>query len=115
VEDSGESAVTTPTGERSSPTVLSFRGVTARYAPGGPPALEGIDLDIPRIGHTAFVGPSGAGKTTMFSLMLRFLQPERGELMLDGVPFDQLSLDDVRKRIVYVEQDTPLLPGTVRE
>ncbi|SDM22942.1 ABC transporter ATP-binding protein [Allokutzneria albata] len=113
VEDSN--ATVTPMGERGSPNVLSFNGVTARYVPGGPPALDGVDLEIPRIGHTAFVGPSGAGKTTMFSLMLRFLQPEHGELCLDGVPFGQLSIEDVRKRIVYVEQDTPLLPGTVRE
>ncbi|GAA4032328.1 ABC transporter ATP-binding protein [Allokutzneria multivorans] len=108
-------ASVTSISERGSPNVLSFTGVTARYAPGGPPALDGVDLEIPRVGHTAFVGPSGAGKTTMFSLMLRFLQPEHGELSLDGVPFGQLSIEDVRKRIVYVEQDTPLLPGTVRD
>ncbi|MCP3804755.1 ABC transporter ATP-binding protein/permease [Allokutzneria sp. A3M-2-11 16] len=113
VEESNASV--TSMGERATPNVLSFNGVTARYVPGGPPALDGVDLEIPRIGHTAFVGPSGAGKTTMFSLMLRFLQPEHGELSLDGVPFGQLSIEDVRKRIVYVEQDTPLLPGTVRE
>ncbi|RZQ64778.1 ABC transporter ATP-binding protein [Amycolatopsis suaedae] len=96
-------------------TVLSFRDVVARYAPGAEPALRGVSLDIARTGHTAIVGPSGAGKTTMFSLMLRFLQPESGTLTLDGVPFDQWSVDDVRRRIVYVEQDTPLVPGTVRD
>lgn len=95
--------------------VLSFREVTARYAPGAPAALDGISLDIPRTGHTAIVGPSGSGKTTMFSLMLRFLQPERGELALDGASYDEWSLAEVRRRIVYVEQDTPLVPGTLRE
>ncbi|WP_246258033.1 ABC transporter ATP-binding protein [Amycolatopsis anabasis] len=112
VEHAGETSGAAVPGNAA---VLSFRNVTARYAPGAAPAVEGISLDIPRVGHTAIVGPSGAGKTTMFSLMLRFLQPERGELTLDGVPFDQWSLEDVRKRIVYVEQDTPLLPGTLRE
>lgn len=96
-------------------TVLSFREVSARYVPSGDPTLDKVSIDIPRIGHTAIVGPSGAGKTTMFSLMLRFLHPERGELTLDDVPFGQWSLEDVRRRIVYVEQDAPLVPGTLRE
>lgn len=94
--------------------LLSFRGVSARYAPGVPPALHDVTVDILRVGHIAVVGPSGAGKTTLFSLMLRFLEPERGELTLDGVPLRQYPLDEVRRRIVYVEQDTPLLPGTLR-
>ncbi|MFI9382142.1 ABC transporter ATP-binding protein [Kutzneria sp. NPDC052558] len=95
--------------------VLAFQNVTARYAPGADPVLTGVSLDIARTGHTAIVGPSGAGKTTMFSLMLKFLHPDGGDLTLDGVPFSQLSIEDVRKRIVYVEQDAPLLPGTMRE
>ncbi|WP_020671231.1 ABC transporter ATP-binding protein [Amycolatopsis nigrescens] len=113
VEHAGETTSFGRTVDRA--PVLSFREVTARYAPGAEPALRGVSLDVPRTGHTAIVGPSGAGKTTMFSLMLRFLQPESGQLTLDGVPFEQWSLSDVRKRIVYVEQDTPLVPGTLRE
>jgi len=106
---------TTADGVTPGDTVLSFREVSARYLPTGDPTLDKVSIDIPRIGHTAIVGPSGAGKTTMFSLMLRFLHPERGELTLDGTPFEQWSLEDVRKRIVYVEQDAPLVPGTLRE
>ncbi|MFJ5526266.1 ABC transporter ATP-binding protein [Streptomyces sp. NPDC093249] len=95
--------------------VLSFHQVTARYAPGTRRALNGVSTDIPRLGHTAVVGPSGAGKTTLFSLVLRFLEPESGTVALDGVPLAQYSLDELRRRIVYVEQDTPLVPGTLRE
>ncbi|MCP3802011.1 ABC transporter ATP-binding protein/permease [Allokutzneria sp. A3M-2-11 16] len=113
VEQDGETLITRRAAENE--PVLSFHEVTARYAPGSAPALDGVSFDVPRRGHTAIVGPSGAGKTTIFSLMLLFLHPERGHLTLDGVPFDQWSVEDVRKRVVYVEQDTPLLPGTLRE
>ncbi|WP_433159488.1 ABC transporter ATP-binding protein [Kribbella sp. CA-247076] len=96
-------------------TTLTFENVTARYAPGAAPALQDVTLTIPRAGHTAIVGPSGAGKTTMFSLLLRFLNPESGRLVLDEIPLPDWSLEDLRRRIVYVEQDTPLVPGTLRE
>ncbi|MEU6204515.1 ABC transporter ATP-binding protein [Micromonospora musae] len=95
--------------------VLAFRGVTARYGPDAPPAVSGIDLEIPRRGHTAIVGPSGAGKTTLFSLLLRFLEPEHGELLLDGRPYAAHSHDQVRARLAYVEQETPVVPGTIRD
>jgi ATP-binding cassette subfamily B protein len=96
-------------------SALTFENVTARYAPGAAPALQDVSLTIPRRGHTAIVGPSGAGKTTMFSLLLRFLNPEAGRLVLDEIPLPDWSLQDLRRRIVYVEQDTPLVPGTLRE
>jgi ATP-binding cassette subfamily B protein len=102
----------TTTEERST---LAFENVTARYAPGAAPALQDVSLTIPRKGHTAIVGPSGAGKTTMFSLLLRFLNPDSGRLVLDEIPLPEWSLEDLRRRIVYVEQDTPLVPGTLRE
>ncbi|MFC4563059.1 ABC transporter ATP-binding protein [Nocardiopsis mangrovi] len=103
-------------GRRTAPgPVLSFHGVTARYAPGSAPVLDGVSVDIARTGHTAIVGPSGAGKTTMFSLMLRFLQPEHGHIALDGVPLPDWPLDELRRRIAYVEQETPLVPGTLAD
>ncbi|WP_173163972.1 ABC transporter ATP-binding protein [Phytohabitans suffuscus] len=95
--------------------ILALRGVTARYTPDGPPAVHDIDLDIPRRGHTAIVGPSGAGKTTLFSLMLRFLEPASGELFLDGRPYRAYGHGDVRARLAYVEQETPIVPGTIRD
>ncbi len=95
--------------------LLELRGVTARYGPGAEPAVEGVDLVLPRRGHTAIVGPSGAGKTTVFSLLLRFLEPEEGQLFLDGTPYRELTPGQVRDRFAYVEQDAPVVPGTLRE
>ncbi len=119
LEPSSEAAdtgapVPSPDGDRSG-ALLELRGVTARYAPGAESALDGVDLAVPRRGHTAIVGPSGAGKTTVFSLLLRFLEPEEGQLFLDGTPYREFTPGQVRGRFAYVEQDTPVIPGTIRE
>ena len=103
------------TGPGAGEALLELRGVTARYAPGAEPALERVDLSIPRRGHTAVVGPSGAGKTTVLSLLLRFLEPVEGELVLAGTPYRSLTPKQVRGHFAYVEQDTPVIPGTIRE
>lgn len=94
--------------------VLELVDVTARYAPGANPSLRSVSAAIPARGHTAIVGPSGAGKTTVFSVLLRFLHPESGEVLLDGVPYTDLSYEQVRSRLAYVEQETPIVPGTMR-
>ncbi|KQU47111.1 ABC transporter permease [Rhodococcus sp. Leaf278] len=94
---------------------LEFRSVTARYAPGREPAVHGIDLEVPARGHTAIVGPSGAGKTSVFSLILRFLTPESGEIRLGGTSYEHLTIDEVRSRLSYVEQETPVIPGSIRD
>ncbi|KDN76969.1 ABC transporter permease [Streptomyces olindensis] len=95
--------------------VLELRDVTAAYGPDAEPAVRGVGLAIPRRGHTAIVGPSGAGKTTLFSLVLRFLEPTGGELLLDGRPYREHTHDEIRARLAYVEQDTPVVPGTIRD
>lgn len=95
--------------------VLALRGVTVGYAGADAPALCDVTLFIPRTGHIALVGPSGAGKTTVFSLLLRFIDPASGTCELHGVPYDRVSIGAVRSTIAYVEQETPVIPGTVRD
>jgi ABC-type multidrug transport system fused ATPase/permease subunit len=94
---------------------LEFRGVTARYSPAGEPAVRNIDLVVPARGHVAMVGTSGAGKTTVLSLMMRFLDPDAGQIRLSGTRYDQLSPARTRSVFAYVEQETPVVPGTIRE
>ena len=96
------------------PFIVQFRNVMATYDFSKPPVVKHLDLSIPRYGHTAIVGPSGAGKTTVFTLLLRFLDICGGELFVEGVPARRWSLEQLRNKIVYVEQDTPLLPGSLR-
>lgn len=95
--------------------ILELRGVTAAYGPELPPAVREVDLAIPRRGHVAIVGPSGAGKTTLMSLILRFLEPQAGGIALAGTPYAQLTHAAVRGRIAYVEQESPVVPGTIRD
>ncbi|BBG04843.1 putative ABC transporter ATP-binding protein [Pseudonocardia saturnea] len=94
---------------------VELRGVDARYPGAAEPAVRGLDLVVPDRGHVAVVGPSGAGKTTLLSLLLRFVDPERGELLLGGVPYAELDAHRVRRHFAYVEQETPVVPGTIRE
>ncbi|TDO44241.1 ABC transporter family protein [Kribbella sp. VKM Ac-2527] len=74
-----------------------------------------VSFVVPPGGMTAFVGPSGAGKTTVFSLIERFYEPDSGRVLVDGLDVQAWPLDDLRDAIGYVEQDAPVLSGTLRE
>lgn len=93
--------------------VLELRGVRAAYGPDQPEVVHGADLAIPALGHTAIVGPSGAGKTTLLSLILRFLEPTAGELRLNGRAYSSFTHSEIRAHLAYVEQETPVVPGTI--
>ncbi|MCO8273592.1 ABC transporter ATP-binding protein/permease [Actinoplanes sp. TRM 88003] len=95
--------------------VLQVRDVTLRYQEDARPALNGVTLTIPSRGHTAIVGPSGAGKTSLFSLLLRFLDPQTGDIYLHGRPYRDLTHDEIRTALAYVEQEAPVVPGTIRD
>jgi ABC-type multidrug transport system fused ATPase/permease subunit len=95
--------------------VLELRNVTAVYGPGLEPAVRDISITVPSRGHVAIVGPSGAGKTTLFSLILRFLEPTSGEILLHGRPYASMTHHEIRGHLAYVEQETPVVPGTIRE
>jgi len=83
--------------------------------PGRPrPALDGVSLRIADGSTVALVGPSGAGKTTVASLLLRFWDPQSGRVLLNGHDLRQYRLNDVRARVALVAQDTYLFNDTLR-
>ena len=93
---------------------IRFDRVTFGYDPGHP-VLRNFTAHIPAGSLAAIVGPTGAGKTTLVSLLLRFYRPQRGTITLDGVPLDAYSRDGLRRRLALVLQDTWLFGGTIAE
>lgn len=93
---------------------VRFVGVSFAY-PGGPPVLDGVDLRIPGGTSVAVVGGTGSGKTTLAYLIPRFYDPDRGRVLLDGVDVKRLRLDDLRKAVAVVFEDTFLFSATIRE
>ncbi|PWK82758.1 ABC-type multidrug transport system fused ATPase/permease subunit [Lentzea atacamensis] len=94
---------------------LAFEDVRFRYGPELPEVLRGISVDVPATGMTAFVGPSGAGKSTLFALVERFYEPSAGRILLDGRDLAEWDLASLRAGVGYVEQDAPMLSGTLRD
>ncbi|MFD9034159.1 ABC transporter ATP-binding protein [Streptomyces sp. NPDC059567] len=97
------------------PAALAFEDVRFRYADDLPYIHHGVTFSVPPRGMTAFVGPSGAGKTTVFSLIERFYDPSAGRITFDGLDLDAWEIPRLRSAIGYVEQDAPVLSGTLRD
>ncbi|MGH7585393.1 MAG: ABC transporter ATP-binding protein [Gemmatimonadales bacterium] len=92
---------------------VRFEGVWFRYRAEGPWVLEDVSFTA-RPGETvALVGHTGAGKTTIISLLLRFYDPDRGRILLDGVDIRDPSLSDLRSAVGYVQQDLFLFAGDI--
>jgi ATP-binding cassette subfamily C protein CydC len=96
------------------PAAVALEGVTARYAPGSPAALSGFDLRLEPGRRIALVGPSGAGKTTVTNLLLRFLDPEAGRVTLGGRDVRELHQQDVRRTFALAGQNAYVFNSTIR-
>ncbi|MEM1504702.1 ABC transporter ATP-binding protein [Domibacillus sp. 8LH] len=93
---------------------ISYHNVTFGYE-GKKPVLQNISLSIKAGETVAFVGPSGAGKTTMCSLLPRFYDAQEGFISIDGLDTRKMSLASLRRQIGIVQQDVFLFSGTIRE
>jgi ATP-binding cassette subfamily B protein len=99
---------------------IAFENVEFAYAAQGDaavevkPVLNGVSFEIKRGSRVALVGPSGAGKSTTLSLIERFYEPNSGRILLDGQPISELDRSALRSQLGYVEQDAPVLAGSLR-
>jgi len=94
---------------------LVVRDLRFRYAPGDPPALDGVSFTLPQGGKLAIVGASGAGKSTLVNLLMRFWDYDEGSITLGGQELRCMRQDDVRAQFAVVRQDTHLFSGTIRD
>ena len=95
-------------------SAIRFEGVSFSYSGARRPALSDIWLEVPAGSTMALVGPSGAGKTTIANLLLRFWDPSAGRILIDGVDLHDFQLDHLRARMSLVSQDTYLFNDTLR-
>jgi ATP-binding cassette, subfamily C, bacterial CydC len=106
-----------PESPRPAPTaasVVALEGVTATYAAGEEPALKDFDLRLEPRRWVALVGPSGAGKTTVTNLLLRFLDPVVGRVTIDGRDVREYRQQDVRATFALAGQDAHLFNASIR-
>ena len=94
---------------------LEFSDVSFTHQTASTPALSNISFKVDRGDTIAFVGPSGAGKTTLVKLLVGLYPPKQGEILYNGLSSTVIDLDHLRERIGFVTQDTQLFSGTIRE
>jgi ATP-binding cassette, subfamily B, bacterial len=94
---------------------IEFDGVRFQYAAANRPAVASLSFQVQQGQTIAFVGPSGAGKTTIVKLLSGLYTPDHGRILYNGVSQDRISLDQLRERIGLVTQESQLFSGTIRQ
>ncbi len=94
---------------------IEFKNVSFSYTESIGDSTKDLSLKINKGETAAFVGPSGAGKTTVVKLLLGLYRPTKGEVLINGIDANEIDYDTLRQKIGYVSQDTQLFAGTIRE
>ncbi|HVY94363.1 MAG TPA: ABC transporter ATP-binding protein [Bryobacteraceae bacterium] len=94
---------------------LEFRDAGFQHQSASKPALSGISFTVTRGKTIAFVGPSGAGKTTLVKMLVGLYRPQTGHIYYNGIREDEIEIDGLRNRIGFVTQDSQLFSGSIRE
>ena len=94
---------------------ITYENVSFQHPSASTPALSGISFRVARGETIAFVGPSGAGKTTLVKLLVGLYRPLEGHIYFNGTPEAEIDMDALRERIGFVTQDAQLFSGSIRE
>jgi ATP-binding cassette subfamily B protein len=94
---------------------LEFKNVSFKHQTSSNKALDNISFNVKSAETIAFVGPSGAGKTSLVKLLVGLYQPQEGEIVYNGHNYNLINLDQLRSQIGFVTQDTQLFSGTIKE
>jgi ABC-type multidrug transport system fused ATPase/permease subunit len=94
---------------------LAFHDLAVRYAPHLPRVLDGVSFRAPAGAKVGVVGRTGAGKSTLFQALFRFIEPERGAITIDGVDIGSVPLPRLRRALAIIPQDPTLFAGSVRK
>ena len=94
---------------------LQFEGVGFKHQTAQQRAIENISFTVNKSETIAFVGPSGAGKTTLMKLLVGLYRPQEGRILYNGIDENNIDFEDLRNQIGFVTQDTQLFSGTIRE
>jgi ATP-binding cassette subfamily B protein RaxB len=94
---------------------IELRGISFRYSPSDPYILRDVNLAVRPGEHVAITGPSGGGKSTLVKILLGLLQPEAGEVLVDGVPLARFGYKNYHDQVAAVLQDDHLFAGSLAE
>lgn len=94
---------------------IQLKGIVYRYSPTDPVILNGVDLDVPAGSHIAITGPSGGGKSTLAKIILGLIEPDAGEVLIDGVPLHRFGYRNYRSQIAAVLQEDSLFAGSIAD
>lgn len=94
---------------------IQLKGIVYRYSPTDPLILNGVDLDIPAGAHIAITGPSGGGKSTLAKIILGLVEPDAGEVLIDGMPLHRFGYRSYRSQIAAVLQEDSLFAGSIAD
>jgi ATP-binding cassette subfamily B protein len=115
IEDLPAEPVSPAVAGTAEPVGVTFQDVVFKYGDDRPTVHDGVTFEVPPGGLTALVGPSGAGKSTVFALIERFYDHQKGLIAVGGRDIRDWPLGELRAALGYVEQDAPVLAGTLRE
>ncbi|MDY5153944.1 ATP-binding cassette, subfamily B/ATP-binding cassette, subfamily C [Actinobaculum suis] len=94
---------------------IDVENLSFTYAGAPAPVLQDVTLHVPAGGRAVILGRSGSGKSTLLHLLVRYFDPENGQICLDGEPLTQFTLDSLRRNVVEVSQRNQLLAGTIAD